>query len=196
LVVHPRRPSASHRVDRDFVILLSEWKIVRCARRPDPNEMTDFNVLTMNAKASPGTAPLVFRKGERVRIRFGNLSAMDHHPIHMHGYQFRIVETDGGAIPESAHQLETTVLVQTGSTKTIEFVADAPGDWALHCHMTHHVMNQMGHGIPNLVGVDAGDLDAKAPRLLPDYMTMGTAGMGDMAEMSMAVPKNSLPMAG
>jgi len=121
---------------------------------------------------------------------------MDHHPIHLHGYQFRIVETDGGAIPESAQQRETTVLVQTGSTRTIEFTADEPGDWALHCHMTHHVMNQMGHQIPNLVGVDVGDLDRKVRGLLPDYMTMGANGMGDMGEMRMAVPKNSLPMVG
>ncbi len=63
--------------------------------------MTDFNVLTMNAKAFPGTEPLVAKKGQRVRIRFGNLSAMDHHPIHVHGHQFRITETDGRQIPES-----------------------------------------------------------------------------------------------
>jgi FtsP/CotA-like multicopper oxidase with cupredoxin domain len=172
------------------------WKLTPGTARPDPNEMTDFNVLTFNARAHPGTTPLVVRRGDRVRIRLGNLSAMDHHPIHLHGYQFRIVETDGGAIPESAQQRETTVLVQTGSTKTIEFVADEPGDWALHCHMTHHVMNQMGHQIPNLVGVDVGDLDRKVRGLLPDYMTMGANGMGDMGEMGMAVPKNSLPMAG
>ena len=123
--------------------------------RPDPNEMTDFNLLTINGKVFPGTGPLVVKKGQRVRIRIGNLSAMDHHPIHLHGYQFRVTATDGGEIPESAQQLETTVLVPVGSTRTIEFVANEPGDWAMHCHMTHHVMNQMGHGLPNVIGVDA-----------------------------------------
>jgi hypothetical protein len=121
---------------------------------------------------------------------------MDHHPMHLHGYQFRITQTDGGQIPESAQQVETTVLVQTGSTKTIEFTADAPGDWALHCHMTHHLMTQMGHGIPNLIGVQAGELDQKMRRLLPAYMTMGQAGMAEMADMHMEVPANSIPMAG
>jgi hypothetical protein len=193
-VIHPRTPA--QRPDRDFALLLSEWRIVPGTSRPDPNEMTDFNVVTLNARVFPGTEPLVARRGDRVRIRFANLSAMDHHPMHLHGYQFRITQTDGGQIPESAQQVETTVLVQTGSTKTIEFTADAPGDWALHCHMTHHLMTQMGHRIPNLIGVQAGELDQKIRRLLPAYMTMGQAGMADMAEMGMAVPANSIPMAG
>ncbi len=194
-IIHPRRPR-EERPDRDFAIMLSEWKIVPGTSRPDPNEMTDFNVLTMNARVFPATDPLVVKVGDRVRIRLGNLSAMDHHPIHLHGYQFRITETDGGQIPESAQQHETTALVQVGATKTVEFVADAPGDWALHCHMTHHVMNQMGHEVPNMIGVEPGDLDKKVQRLLPDYMTMGKDGMGDMGDMGMAVPKNSIPMVG
>ena len=194
-VIHPRTPP-SPRIDRDFAFMLSEWKIVPGTSRPDPNEMTDFNILTFNARCFPGTEPLVVRLGERVRLRFGNLSSMDHHPIHLHGHQFSITETDGGQIPESAQQRETTVLVQVGSTKTVEFVADAPGDWALHCHMTHHVMNQMGHGIPNMVGVKPGSLDRRVQRILPEYMTMGHEGMGEMGDMGMAVPRNSIPMVG
>jgi manganese oxidase len=196
IVVHPRRPSAAYRVDRDFAIMLSEWKIRPGTHRPDPNEMTDFNVLTMNAKAFPGTAPLVVKKGDRVRIRFGNLSAMDHHPIHLHGHYFKITATDGGPIPLSAQWPETTVLVPTGSTREVEFVADAPGDWAMHCHMTHHVMNQMGHGIPSMMGAKEGKLDERVRRLVPGYMTMGQSGMGDMGAMGMPVPKNSIPMVG
>src|SRR5262249_33999446 len=147
-VTHPRRPHLP-RVDRDFAILLHEWRIDPGTRRPNPNEMTEFNVLTMNAKAFAGTEPLVVKKGERVRIRIGNLSPMDRDPIHLHGYQFKIVETDGGQVSESGQLPETTVLVPVGSTRTIEFVANEPGDWAMHCHMTHHVMNQMGHRFPN-----------------------------------------------
>ncbi len=196
-VVHPREPTRPP-PDRDYAFMLSEWKIVPGTRRPDPNEMTDFNVLTLNARVFPGTAPIVAKLGDRVRLRFGNLSAMDHHPIHLHGYNFQVVETDGGEIPEAGRWPETSVLVPVGSTRTVEFVADAPGDWAMHCHMTHHLMNQMGHEIPNTIGLRPGDLDAKVRRLLPDYMTMGQVGhvgMGDMAE-KMPVPKNSIPMAG
>lgn len=199
MVFHPRRPSKGYRVDRDFAVMLSEWKIVPGTYRPDPNEMADFNVLTMNAKAFPGTAPLVAKVGDRVRIRFGNLSAMDHHPIHIHGHHWRITATDGGQIPVSAQWPETTVLVPVGSTRDVEFVASAPGDWAMHCHMTHHVMNQMGHGIPNVVGIDPTRVNARAKPLLPSYMTMGTDGMGEHplhVEAGMPVPENSIPMIG
>lgn len=172
IVVHPRKPSAGYKVDRDFAIMLSEWAI------------------------KPGTEPLVAKLGDRVRIRIGNLSAMDHHPIHLHGHKFHIVATDGDQIPVSAQWPATTVLMPVGSTRDVEFIADAPGDWAMHCHMTHHVMNQMGHGIPNMVGMKPGNLDHKVRSLLPAYMTMGQHGMGDMGEMGMPVPKNSIPMVG
>ena len=195
IVIHPRNRRGP-RIDRDFALLLHEWRVDVGTSRPNPNEMTDFNLLTFNAKAVPGTEPLVVKTGERVRIRIGNLSPMDHHPIHLHGYQFRITETDGGQIPESGQWPETTVIVPVGSTRTIEFVADEPGDWALHCHMTHHVMNQMGHEIPNMIGMNPSGVDRRVQRLLPGYMTMGQEGMGDMAEMGMPVPRNSLPMVG
>ena len=60
--------------------------------------------------------------------------------------------------------------------------------------MTHHLMTQMGHGLPNLIGVKTGDLDEKVRKLLPGYMSMGQNGMGDMAGMKMPVPNNSIPM--
>ena len=191
IVVHPRNPIGP-RPDRDFALMLHTWNVPVGTARPDPAEMTDFNVLTINGKAFPGTEPLVAQLGQRVRIRFGNLSAMDHHPMHLHGYSFKVIETDGGRIPESAQWPETTVLVPVGSTRAIEFIADNPGDWLMHCHMTHHMMNQMGHDFPNMIGVDPGDLDEKIRRLLPEYMTMGTTGM--VHDMHMRVPANSIPM--
>jgi hypothetical protein len=158
--------------------------------------MSDFNVLTMNGKSFPGTSPLVVRTGQRVRMRYGNLGPMDHHPIHLHGYEFRITETDGGRIPEPAQEPANAVLVAVGQTRAIEFVADEPGDWAMHCHMTHHAMNQMGHGTPNMIGVDTAGLDERVRPLLPGYMPMGQTGMGGMGAMGMPVPPNSLPMVG
>jgi FtsP/CotA-like multicopper oxidase with cupredoxin domain len=194
-VVHPRRPRGP-RVVRDFALMTHEWRLDVGASRPDPSEMSDFNVLTFNSKAFPGTAPLVVGKGERVRIRLGNLSPMDHHPIHIHGLSFKVTATDGGFVPEAAQAPETTVLVPVGSTRVIEFVPEEAGDWAMHCHMTHHVMTQMGHGLPLFLGADTRTLDRRMARVLPGYMTMGTAGMGDMGEMGMPVPPNSLPMRG
>ena len=195
-IIHPRRPKAP-RPDRDFAFMLGEWRLDTGTYRPNPNEMTDFNVFTFNAKIFPATAPMVAKLGDRVRIRIGSVAVMDHHPIHLHGHQFRVTETDGGQIPESAQQVETTVLVAVGQSRTFDFVADQPGDWPMHCHMTHHVMNQMGDTFPTTIGVKAGKLDEKIRgSLLPGYMTMGTSGMGEMATMQMKMPRNSLPMTG
>jgi FtsP/CotA-like multicopper oxidase with cupredoxin domain len=195
IVVHPRAPRGP-RVDRDFVLMTHEWKIQPGVRRPDPTAMADFNMLTFNSKAFPGTEPLVAGRNERVRIRLGNLSAMEHHPIHLHGFHFNVTATDGGGIDRSGQWPETAVLVPVGTTRTIEFVADNPGDWALHCHMTHHVMNQMGHDVPVLLGTDTHQLDKRMRSLVPGYMSMGQSGMGEMGTMRMPVPENSIPMVG
>ena len=193
-IVHPRNPKPEEIVDRDFVLISNEYSIKPGTSRPDPNEMTDFNVLTFNGRAFPGTDPLVVKTGEKVRIRLGNLSQMSHHPIHLHGYRFKITATDGAPIPLEAQWPETTTLMAVGQTRNLEFIADAPGDWIMHCHMTHHIMTQMGHGLPNMIGVDDSGLDRKVNSLLPGYMSMGTTGMGEMAYMSMPVPENSIPM--
>jgi len=192
IVVHPRRPAA--RRVRDYALMAHEWKIPIGARRPDPMAMNDFNVLTFNSKSFPATEPLVAEQGELVRLRLGNLGPMDHHPLHVHGHAFEIVETDGGPVPRSARRPETTVLVPVGAVRVVEFVADAPGDWPFHCHMTHHVMNQMGHDAPNLIGADTRGLDARVNRVVPGYMTMGQAGMGHMHRMQL--PDNSISMIG
>ena len=195
IVVHPRKPSADYRVDHDVVMMLSEWLIPIGASRPNPNAMSEFNVLTINARVFPGTAPIVCKQGDRVRIRIGNLSAMDHHPIHLHGHAFELVGTDGGEVPPTARHPETTVLVATGQTRTVEFVADNPGDWGMHCHMTHHVMTQMGHDVPNLVGVDPGLFDRKLAETVPAFAAMEGGAM-DPDAPDVTLPKNSLPMLG
>lgn len=195
LIVHPRRPRGP-RVDRDFVLMTHEWRLDVGATRPNPTEMTDFNVLTFNSKAFPGTEPLWMGRGERIRIRLGNLSPMSHHPVHLHGLSFVTTATDGGYVPRSAQVPNTTVLVPVGSTRVIEFVPEESGDWAMHCHMTHHIMNQMGHNIPNMIGADTRKLDQRMKRIEPRYMSMMKEGMGGMGEMHMPIPKNSLPMRG
>ncbi len=192
IVVHPRRRDA--RRVRDYSLMAHEWMIPIGAKRPDPLAMSDFNVLTFNSKAFPATEPLVAELGDVVRIRLGNLGPMDHHPLHLHGHAFEVTETDGGPVPKSARWPESAILVPVGAVRVIEFVADAPGDWPFHCHMTHHVMNQMGHGAPNLIGADTRGLDARVGRIVPGYMTMGATGMGDMHRMQL--PDNSISMLG
>ena len=197
-IVHPERDP--NPVDRDVAVMLHEWYVEPGTSRPDPNVMSDFNLLTMNGRAFPGTDPIVVGHMDRVRLRFGNLSPMDHHPIHLHGHAWKVVATDGGRIPPAGQWPESTVLVPVGATRTVEFVADALGDWALHCHMTHHVMNQMGHEVPNTVGVDGGRLDRAVQPIAPGYATMGENGMDEhgahVEQGHMPVPENSIPMVG
>ncbi|HVV85233.1 MAG TPA: copper oxidase [Kofleriaceae bacterium] len=192
IVVHPRKRDP--RRVRDYALLTHEWKVPIGAARPDPLAMNDFNVLTFNGKAFPATEPLVAEVGDLVRIRLGNLGPMDHHPIHLHGHAFDVVETDGGVVPPGARHPETTVLVPVGTVRVIELVAVAPGDWPMHCHMTHHVMNQMGHDAVDLIGADTRGLDAQLGRVVPGAMAMGATGTGDM--MTMAQPRNSIAMKG
>ncbi len=191
-VIHPRGPKRAT-VDRDFCIFLHEWFVEPGTETPNPNVMTDFNLFTFNGRAFPGTDPLVVRLGQRVRIRIANVS-MDSHPIHLHGHYFKVTATDGGPIPLSAQWPETTVNVPPGTTRDIEFVADNPGDWALHCHKSHHTMNPMSHEIPNLIGVSPEGVERDVQKLIPDYMAMGHNGMADMSAMAMPIPRNTLPM--
>jgi hypothetical protein len=155
--------------------------------------MTDFNLWTWNSRAFPGIDSLVVRTGDRVRIRFGNLT-MTNHPIHMHGYDFEVTCTDGGWVPKSARWPEVTVDVAVGQMRAFEFDAVHPGDWALHCHKSHHTMNAMGHAVPTMIGVDHRGIAQKINRLIPEYMVMGDKGMADMGEMEMPLPENTLPM--
>jgi hypothetical protein len=189
LVFHPREPR--RRIDRDFAIFLNEWFIKPGTSVPDPTVMVDFNVFTFNSRVFPGTEHLLARLGDRVRIRVANLS-MDSHPIHVHGHHFHWTGTDAGPLPEAAWIPETSINVPPGTTRDIEFVADNPGDWALHCHKVHHTMNQMGHELPVMTGVDQSGVAEKLESLVPGYMPMGTTGMGDM--MHMGQPRNSLFM--
>src|SRR5215207_7628698 len=155
--------------------------------------MLEFNTWAWNSRVFPGIDPLVVRQGDRVRVRIGNLT-MTNHPIHKHGEPFTVTCTDGGWVPESARLPEVTTDVPVGAMRAFEFVAEDPGDWAIHCHKSHHTMNAMGHEVKNFIGVNKRDLAKTIRKLVPDYMPMGTAGMAEMGEMEMPMPENTLPM--
>jgi FtsP/CotA-like multicopper oxidase with cupredoxin domain len=191
-IIHPKVPREP-RVDRDFCFMLHAWDIDPGTYIAKPMTMTEFNLWTFNSRVFPGIDPLVIRKGDRVRIRIANMSMHDH-PIHIHGFSFTVTETEGGQVPKAAQIPEATVNVAVGAIRAMEFVADEPGDWPLHCHKSHHTMNAMGHTVPNMLGVKHDDLDGKIQSLVPGYMAMGQDGMADMAEMQMPLPENTLPM--
>ena len=162
-IIHPRRAHAP-RVDRDYAIVLQEWAILPNNTIPNTLAM-EFNWLTFNGKAGPATTPLLCKIGERVRIRIVNLG-MDHHPIHLHGHQFAVTGSEGGRYRTAAEEPGNTVLVGVAQARDIEFVAHNPGDWHFHCHLPHHMMNQMA----SMVG----------PMMSGGGMTPGgmTSGMG------------------
>jgi hypothetical protein len=182
-------------VDRDFVFLLNAYDVEPGSATPKTSTMLDFNLWTWNSRVFPGIDSLNVRLGDKVRIRMGNLT-MTNHPIHLHGHEFQVTGTDGGPTPKAVRQYEVTTDIAVGQMRQIEFVADAPGDWAFHCHKSHHTMNAMGHDVPNLIGVHHQDMVRQITELVPDYMVMGERGMADMAEMEMPIPDNTAPMMG
>ncbi|PTE02503.1 multicopper oxidase family protein [Pandoraea apista] len=190
-VTHPKDPAFAP-VDRDYVFLINAYAIDPGSRTPRVNEMTDFNLWTWNSRAFPGIDPLVARQGDRVRIRIGNLT-MTNHPIHLHGHEFKVTGTDGGWVPPTAQWPEVTTDIAVGQMRAIEFDATEPGDWAFHCHKSHHTMNPMGHEVPTMLGVNQREIATKIARIVPDYMAMGETG-ASMNGMEMPLPENTLPM--
>ena len=140
VVIHPAKAYTPH-VHRDFGLVIQEWAIHPNNTVPNSLAM-EFNWLTFNGKAGPDCTPLIVKQGERARVRLINIG-MDHHPIHMHGMQFVVTGTEGGRVPESMWYPQNTVLVGVAQARVFEFEAKYIGDWMLHCHLPHHMMNQM-----------------------------------------------------
>jgi FtsP/CotA-like multicopper oxidase with cupredoxin domain len=162
-IIHPQQPHAPQ-VDRDFGLILQQWAILPNNTIPNSLAM-EFNWLTINGKAGPATTPMLVKLGERVRIRIVNLG-MDHHPMHIHGHQFYVTGTEGGRIRTTAVEPGNTVLVGVAQARDVEFVANNPGDWHFHCHLPHHMMNQMA----SMVGPA---MMSHANMLRPGSMTSG-----------------------
>jgi len=210
-IIHPRR-AHTPRVDRDFGLILQEWALLPNNTIPNSLAM-EFNWLTMNGKAGPATTPLIVKLGERVRIRLVNLG-MDHHPMHIHGHQFYVTGTEGGRIRTTAVVPENTVLVGVAQARDIELVADNPGDWHFHCHLPHHMMNQMASMVGPLMmthanaprpgsveagmGIHEGHAlsDAAAPAF-GRTVNVGAETERNVANMPLArIPQTALPQSG
>jgi manganese oxidase len=193
-VTHPKAAhSLIDTVQRDFCFLLNAYDIDPGSYTPKTMTMLDFNLWSWNSRIFPGIDSLNVRLGDKVRLRMGNLT-MTNHPIHIHGHEFEVTGTDGGPVPKTARWPEVTTDIAVGQMRQVEFVATEEGDWAFHCHKSHHTMNAMGHDVPNLIGVQHGDLAKKINQLIPDYMTMGENGMAEMGTMEMPLPDNTIPM--
>jgi FtsP/CotA-like multicopper oxidase with cupredoxin domain len=151
-IMHPAAPYQPA-VDYDFLIHLQEYAVLPSNTIPNSMSM-EYNWLVFNGKAGPAITPMIVPLGSRVRIRFVNLG-MDHHPMHLHGHTFYTTGTEGGRIPETAWWPGNTVLVGVAQSRDIEFVANNPGDWMLHCHLPHHNMNQMSSTVGRITRTGA-----------------------------------------
>ena len=199
---HASRRALSAAVDHDFLIHLQEYAVLPSSTIPNSMSM-EYNWLVLNGKAGPAITPMIVPLGSRVRIRFVNLG-MDHHPMHLHGHTFYITGTEGGRIPETAWWPGNTVLVGVAQARDIEFVANNPGDWMVHCHLPHHNMNQMSstvgrmtrtNGMPSGVDMQTsmGMLEGTPPVPMgEDYGPSLGRGMGVAAASDMATTNGAL----
>jgi FtsP/CotA-like multicopper oxidase with cupredoxin domain len=187
-LIHPRTP---HRpaVDHDYGIILQGWAILPSSTVPNTAGM-EFNWLTFNGVSGPSTTPLLARQGSRVRIRIVNLG-MDHHPIHLHGHQFVVTGTEGGRAPESTWFPGNTVLVGVAQARDIEFDAVYPGDWMLHCHLPHHMMNSMSDLLQDRMISTAATNEAGAQRQMQAFS--GAIGAEHAHHPAVASDASSVP---
>lgn len=140
LVIEPRRPARP--VAKDAVLMLNEWRIDPATGKtwPAMPAMSEPNYFTINGKAFPDIPAITVKKGQRVRLRFIGAGQFLH-PMHLHGMAFTIVATDGHPVPAAAQLTKDTLPITPGERYDVEFVADNPGKWALHCHVLHHAAN-------------------------------------------------------
>jgi FtsP/CotA-like multicopper oxidase with cupredoxin domain len=136
-IIHPKR--YKRKIQKDVAIMLQAFALEPGNDRPNLVTM-DFNWFTFNGKVAPDIETITVSQGDRVRMRFANLT-MHSHPIHLHGHTWRVVGTEGGPIPEAAQWPGNTINVPPGTTRTVEFVASNPGLWRMHCHKLHHIIN-------------------------------------------------------
>jgi len=139
-IIDPKEPEANP-PDVDETLMISE-SLIRDGQTFAPMPMTGMepNFFTINGKAFPATKEITVQKGERVRLRLIGIGQFIH-PMHLHGIPFKIVATDGHAVPEAVQLTKDTVTVAPGERYDIEFVATEPGQWMLHCHILHHTTN-------------------------------------------------------
>lgn len=98
----------------------------------------------INKKAIHEERSIEVREGDVVRFTFENQTMM-HHPMHLHGHFFRVLNSFGARSP-----LKHTVDVPPHGTRTIEFLANEPGEWMLHCHNLYHLKSGMARVVKYL----------------------------------------------
>lgn len=94
-------------------------------------------VWSMDNRILAETDKILVKKGEILRITLYNNSMM-RHPMHLHGFDFRIINGKGEKAP-----LKNVLDIMPMESDTIEFLANEEGDWFFHCHILYHMMSGM-----------------------------------------------------
>ena len=133
IVVLPAHPRPDERAQRDDVEMISSWSI----------QTTLESHFTINGKEYPATTPIEVRKGERVRLRWINMSSENVHTMHTHGHDMQVIARD--AQPVVTRDVEDTILLGPGQRADTIVVANAqPGNWLVHCHVLDHTEDAAG----------------------------------------------------
>ncbi len=125
LILQAKNPLANKKVDRSLTLDLE-------------GNMSNY-IWMLNGEEWPNVTPLKVKEGERVEIILNNKSMMSH-PMHLHGHVFQVTEINGKKINGA---MRDTVNVLPNSTVTVQFDANNPGIWMLHCHVLYHEMGGM-----------------------------------------------------
>jgi len=94
-------------------------------------------IWSFNGKTLTEADQIVIRRGQNVRMIFKNKTMM-HHPIHLHGHFFRVLNGQGDHAP-----LKHTVDIAPLGRQVIEFHGSEDKDWFMHCHILYHMMSGM-----------------------------------------------------
>lgn len=125
LILQAKTPLSNKKIDRSLILDLE-------------GNMKNY-VWKLNGEEWPNVTPLKVKEGERVEIILNNKSMMSH-PMHLHGHVFQVTEINGRKINGP---MRDTVNVLPNSTVKVQFDANNPGIWMLHCHVLYHVMGGM-----------------------------------------------------
>jgi FtsP/CotA-like multicopper oxidase with cupredoxin domain len=98
-----------------------------------------------------------FQYGERLRINMINDTMMSH-PIHLHGMWMDLY---AGADDYADNPRKHTVIVQPAELLTVDITADAPGQWAFHCHLLYHMERGMFRTVAVVRSLEGGSIDVK-----------------------------------
>jgi len=138
----------------------------------------DRYVWTINGKTLSADDTILIRKGENVRFILVNKTMM-HHPMHLHGHFFRVLNSRGEYAP-----LKHTVDVSPDGTTVIEFAADLEKDWFFHCHILYHLAAGMARVVHYEGSAIDPDIEAIRHKLYDDpvYYWAEAALMSNMTE--------------